>query len=178
MLRLSGAALGLAFALLCSGCQTARDLAANATGWIPGIGSGPKASAKHAPTAQQTVRSKGLDFTLRMEPFPVKLGETRRATALLSLQNRSSHYIRLEFPTTQRFEVAIHDENGKMIVQWSEDQAFENTPGSVGINPGEHLEYRAVLGTRDLLPGKRYTLAAFIPGYPGLNIELPLVPQP
>lgn len=129
-------------------------------------------------TAQRMVRSSGLEFTLRMEPFPLKLADNRRVTALLTLHNRSSRFVRLEFPTTQRFEVTVHDAAGKLLAQWSEDHAFENTPSSVGINPGEHLEYRGVIGTRDFVAGHRYLLTAAIVGYPKLKVELPLVPEP
>lgn len=169
-----GAAFALALIFL-GGCQTASHVADHAIGWIPGI---HKKDAASHPAPQQTVRAKGLEFTLRLEPFPVKLADTRRVTAQLSLKNKSTRFVRLEFPTTQRFEVIVRDAAGKPLVQWSEDQAFEEIPGSVSINPGEHLEYSAVLATRDLLPGQRYTVTASFPGQAGLSVELPLVPEP
>ncbi len=155
------------------GCQTARGVADCAAGWIPGF----HAKAQRGPVAQKTVATRGLEMNLRLEPFPVSLSETRRIEAALRLTNRSARFVQLEFPTTQRFEILLRAAaTGKTLVQWSEDQAFEPTPGVVGINPGEHLEYRASLSTRDLQPGGRYTVTAFFPSRGDLKVELPLVP--
>ena len=154
------------------GCQTAQSLTGRAVGWIPGLSSGSKAAGR--PAAQKTVKTRGLELNLRLEPFPVSLSETRRIEAVLRLTNRSSRFVQLEFPTTQRFEMLLRDAAGKTLVQWSEDQAFESAPSVVGINPGEHLEYRASLSTRDLQPGGRYTITAFFPIRENLKVELPL----
>jgi len=114
---------------------------------------------------------------LRLNPFPVNLSETRRVEVVIQLKNISSRFIQLEFPTTQRFEVLVRDEAGKLVSQWSEDQVFEATPGTVGINPREHLEYLGVFSTRDLRPGKRYTVKALFPNRSDLKAELSFVPE-
>ncbi len=130
------------------------------------------------PTSQPRAVYKGVEMTARIEPSPLKLSDTRRAEILLTLKNRSSRFVRLEFPTTQRIEVLVRDAAGKQIVQWSEDQAFEAVPCSVGINPGEHLEYRAVIGTRDFIANRVHTVVASIAGYPKLTLEVPVTPRP
>ena len=93
------------------------------------------------------------------------------------LKNVSSRFIHLEFTSSQRFDVLVRDAAGRVVVQWSEDRMFEAALGSVGINPGEHLEYHAVISTRDLQPGQRYVVTALITGRDDLKVELPLVPE-
>jgi len=161
--------------LALGGCQTTQRVTARAVGWIPGLHA--SAEAPEGSAAQKTVKTHRLELNLRMDPSPVRLSETRRIDVTLLLSNRSSRFVQLEFPTTQRFEMLLHDANGKTLVQWSEDQAFELTPGVVGINPGEHLEYHAALATRDLQPGGHYTVTAFFPSREELKVELPLEPR-
>ena len=130
-----------------------------------------------APASQTTVRARGLALTLRLDPFPVILSQTRRLEAVITLKNRSKHFVQLEFPSTQRFDVSLRDDQGAVVALWSEDQAFESVPGVLGINPGEQVEYKAALATRDLLPGCSYTLSVFFPNRSDLKAELVFVPQ-
>ena len=97
--------------------------------------------------------------------------------AVIRLENVSARFFQLEFPTTQRFDVLVREEAGGVVAQWSEDRVFEGVPGYVGINPGEYVEYRAVLPTRDMQPGKRYSVTAVFPNRKDLKVELPLVPE-
>lgn len=123
------------------------------------------------------MRSRNLAVTVRLEPFPVVLSQTRRVEAWISLKNRSKRFVQLEFPTTQRFDASLCDERGAVVALWSEDQAFESVPGILGINPGEHVEYKAALATRDLLPDHRYTLSVVFPNRDDLKVELGFVPR-
>lgn len=136
-----------------------------------------KAHTKVKAVPKATV-SNGVELTARLDPAVVKLSDARRATVVLSLKNHSSRFVRLDFPTSQRIEVLVLDPKGHQIVQWSEDQAFENVPASVGINPGEHLEYRAVIGTRDFVVNQPHTVVATVVGYPKLKMEIPVTPKP
>lgn len=153
--RIFGLAVGLVF--LC-GCQTAQ-----------------KPNSQGA--AEQTVRAHGLALSIRLDPVPLRPSEARRMQATVRLRNVSSRFIHLEFATTQRFDVLVHDNSGKLLVQWSEDQAFEAVPGHVGINPGESVEYHAAIATRDFQPGKRYTTTVYFPSHDELKVELPFTPE-
>ena len=166
-------ALGLSL-LMFGGCQTARQITSHVPGWIPWVGSSERAEVL---VPEKTVRTRGLALTLRLEPLPIKLSEARRMEATLWLKNVSSRFIHLEFTSSQRFDVLVRDAAGRVVVQWSEDRMFEAALGSVGINPGEHLEYHAVISTRDLQPGQRYVVTALITGRDDLKVELPLVPE-
>jgi hypothetical protein len=118
------------------------------------------------------------DFTLSMttDPPAIKLTAARQVKVSVHLGNASKKFAQLEFPTTQRIEVVIRDTAGKMVEQWSEDQAFTDTPGVVSINPGEHLDYSATLSTRDLVAGQTYIVEAFFPKYEKLRIQKTIIP--
>ena len=152
------------------GCRTTRKITGYATGWIPWVHG--SAAAQGAPS-EKTVRTHGLALTLRLEPVPVKLSETRRVEATLRLENVSSRFIHLEFASAQRFDVLVRDAAGRVVVQWSEDRMFAMALGYVGIN----LEYHAGFSTRDLQSGKRYGVTALVTGRDDLKVELPLVPE-
>lgn len=156
-------ALGLSFLML-GGCS-----------WLPWTGSTHRAAI--LPRGEKTARSRGLALTLHLDPLPLKLSDTRRIEATLQLKNVSSRFRLLEFANSQRFDILVRNAAGRVIAQWSDDRVFEAVPGSVGINPGEHLEYNAALSTRDLQPSKPYTVTAFFPSRPDLKVELPLVPE-
>ena len=143
--------------LTCGGCQTPR-------------------AAESAPASEKTIKTRGLSLSLRLDPVPVRLSETRRLEATIRLKNSSPRFVHLEFPTTQRFEMLVRDPAGKLVVQWSEDQVFQAAPGYVGVNPGESVEYHAAFATRDLQPGKRYIVTVFFPARDDLKLELPFVP--
>jgi hypothetical protein len=85
--------------------------------------------------------------------------------------------VQLEFPTTQRIEVLVRNRNGKLVEQWSEDQAFTNEPTLVTINPGERLEYSANIATRDMVGGESYTIVGYFPNYDQLKATKVIVPK-
>ncbi len=117
-----------------------------------------------------------LALLMTIEPQPLKLPETRQMKVTLKLENRSKKLVQLEFPTTQRIEVLVKNQEGKMVEHWSEDQAFSNDPGTVAINPGERVEYSASVATRDLSPGNTYTVEAFFPNYEALHAAKTIEP--
>ena len=166
-------ALGGLFSGL-GGCASTYEKAGRLLDSIPWVHSHPTPAAS---TSQTTVRARGLALTLRLDPFPVILAQTRRLEAVITLKNRSKHFAQLEFSTTQRFDVSLRDDQGAVVALWSEDQAFEAVPGILGINPGEQVEYKAALATRDLLPGRNYTLSVTFPNRNDLKADLVFVPQ-
>ena len=124
-----------------------------------------------------SVRVKDLTMTMELAPLPLALSDTRQLKVTISLLNHSKRYVHLEFPTTQRIEILIHDNaRNKLVTQWSEDQAFSNEPAYVTINPGERVEYHATLSTRDLATGHAYTVEAFFPNFDKLRIQRTIVP--
>jgi hypothetical protein len=120
---------------------------------------------------------KKLVLNMNVEPMPIKLSETRQMKVTLQLANRTKRLVQLEFPTTQRIEVLLRSKTGKLVEQWSEDQAFANEPTLVTINPGERLEYTVNVSTRDLSAGQTYTIEGFFPNYEQLKVTKTISPD-
>lgn len=161
-------------------------LAAVLAGAVGGCGahrSGPRPfsffSGKPVPaaTGAASKRTHNLALRLQLSPVPLALSDNRRVDVRIVLENIASKFVQLEFPTTQRFEILVKDETGRILEKWSEDRLFEPTPGYVGINPGEHVEYNANVATRDMHAGTRYVVEGFFPGFPELKAAAAIVPQ-
>jgi hypothetical protein len=120
---------------------------------------------------------KDLELSMALDPLPLKLPETRLLKVTLRLANQSKKFVQMEFPTSQRIEVLIRNKAGKLVEQWSEDQAFANEPTLVVVNPRERLEYSVSVATRDLVAGETYVLEAFFPNYEPLRIQKSIVPE-
>ncbi len=120
---------------------------------------------------------KQLEMAMQIEPNPVKLGDNRQIKVTLTLANHSGKLVQLEFPTSQRIEVLINSKTGQRIEQWSEDQAFNNEPTLVTINPGERLEYSVNVSTRDLVAGETYSVEGFFPNFEALRKSQPLTTE-
>jgi hypothetical protein len=132
---------------------------------------------KEKETAIKGTKIKHLELTMALDPKTLKLSETRQFKVTVTLVNKGKELAQLEFPTSQRIEVIIKTKAGKLVEQWSEDQAFINEPSLVAINPGERLEYVASLATRDLAAGENYVVEAFFPNFEALTTEQPLTPE-
>jgi Intracellular proteinase inhibitor len=127
---------------------------------------------------QAVTRTKQLDLVMKLDPVPVRLADDRRINVRLSLANRSGKFVHMEFPTTQRFEILVRNEQGNVIHQWSEDRAFQKRPGLVAVNPNERIEYTTAIPTREMTAGTRYTIHAFFPDYEALKVEKTVTPLP
>ncbi len=121
---------------------------------------------------------RGLVLNLQVSPQPVRLSEIRQLEVKLTVTNFGNHMITLEFPTDQRIEVQLINSTDTILTKWSENHAFKETPGSVLIDPGEHIEYKENIATRDLTPGRVFTAEAFFPKYPELRIRQKFMTEP
>ena len=97
-------------------------------------------------------RLRGLILSLELSPQPVKFSEVRQLEVNFTLVNKAKNPITLEFPTTQRFEIYLRNSAGKILTTWSDNHAFTDDPGTVFINPQEHIEYAETIATRELTP--------------------------
>ena len=121
---------------------------------------------------------RGLVLNLQITPQPVRLSEVRQLEVKVTLSNMGSQLVNLEFPTDQRIEVQLLNAGDTVLTKWSENHAIKETPGTVLINPGEHLEYKELIATRDLTPGKVFTAEAFFPKYPELRVRQKFMTEP
>lgn len=122
-------------------------------------------------------RAKKLELTMEISPLPLKLSETHEIQVKLVLTNNSHKIVQLDFPSTQRIEVLLRNQTGKLVAQWSEEQSFVNDPGYVTINPREHVEYTASVSGRDMVTGQSYTVEGFLPNFEELKISKTIVPE-
>ncbi|MDQ6808291.1 MAG: BsuPI-related putative proteinase inhibitor [Verrucomicrobiota bacterium] len=123
-------------------------------------------------------RLRGLVLTLELSPQPVKLSEVRQLEVRLTATNKGRREIPLDFPNEQRIEIYLRDSLEHILTKWSDNHAFADEPGSVLINPGEHVDYTTTIATRDLAPNKVFIAEVFFPSYPELMIRQKFLTAP
>jgi len=123
-------------------------------------------------------RLRGLVLDLQVSPQPVRLSEIRQVEVKLTVTNKGNHMIQLDFPTDQRIEIQLLNAGDVVLTKWSENHAIKDKPASVLINPGEHVEYKENIATRDLTPNKVFTAEVFFPKYPDLKIRQKFLTEP
>ena len=123
-------------------------------------------------------RLRGLVLDLQVSPQPVRLSEIRQMDVKVTVTNMANHMIQLDFPNDQRIEIQLLSAGEVVLTKWSENHAIKDKPVSVLINPGEHVEYKESIATRDLTPGKVFTAEVFFPKYPDLKIRQKFLTEP
>lgn len=121
---------------------------------------------------------RGLILDLQVSPQPVRLSEVRQMQIKVIVTNMGNYMIPLEFPTDQRIEVQLLNSADAVLTKWSENHAIKDKPGTVLINPGEHVEYKENIATRDLTPGRVFTADVFFPKYPELRVRQKFLTEP
>lgn len=121
---------------------------------------------------------RGLELSMDVEPENVDLSEDKRLKINLVLRNTGKDTRALKFSSTQHVEIIIRDQFGNVITRWSEDYVFAQMLTSLAVNPGEKVEWKETLSTRDLEAGRSYTVDAGMVGYSGLQVSEPLNPMP
>jgi hypothetical protein len=121
---------------------------------------------------------RGLILNLQVSPQPVRLSEVRQMEVKVTVTNMGNHMISLDFPTDQRIEIQLLNAADAVLTKWSENHAIKDKPGSVLINPGEHVEYKENIATRDLTPGRVFTADVFFPKYPDLHVRQKFLTEP
>src|SRR5438270_2496878 len=121
---------------------------------------------------------RGLILDLQVSPQPVRLSEVRQMQIKATITNLGNHMIPLEFPTDQRIEVQLVNSADAVLTKWSENHAINDKPGTILINPGEHVEYKENIATRDLTPGRVFTADVVFPRYPELHVRQKFLTEP
>ena len=119
----------------------------------------------------QDAKLNGLALDLLVAPQTVKLSEVRQLEIKLTLTNQSKRPITLDFPTDQRIEIYLKNSADAILTKWSDNHAISESPGTVLINPQEHVEYNETIATRDLTPNKVFVAEVFFPAYSELQIR-------
>jgi Intracellular proteinase inhibitor len=137
----------------------------------------PFQSSNPAPNYKDP-KLRGLVLELKLSPEPVKLSEVRQLQVNLTLKNVAKRAVVLEFPSEQRFEIYLRNSTEAILTIWSDNHAFDDKPGTVLINPLEHVDYPATIATRDLSPNKVFICEVFFPQFPELRIRQKFMTAP
>ncbi len=121
---------------------------------------------------------RGLILDLQVSPQPVRLSEVRQMEVKVTVTNMGNRMIPLDFPTDQRLEIQLLNAADAVLTKWSENHAIKDKPGTILINPGEHVEYKENIATRDLTPGRVFTADVFLPKYPELHVRQKFLTEP
>jgi len=137
----------------------------------------PFSSSNPAPNYKDA-RLRGLVLELKLSPEPVKLSEVRQLQVNLTLKNVSKRAVVLDFPSEQRFEIYLRNSTEAILTIWSDNHAFADKPGTILVNPSEHIDYPTTIATRDLAPNKVSICEVFFPQYPELRIRQKFMTAP
>lgn len=130
------------------------------------------------PDFKKNPELQGLLLSLELSPQPVRLSEVRQLEVRLTLTNKAKRPIKLEFPTTQRFEIYLRNATEDVLATWSDNRAFTNDPSTILINPQEHIDYEETIATRELTPNKVFIAEVFFPKYPDLKVRQKFLTAP
>jgi Intracellular proteinase inhibitor len=126
--------------------------------------------------ADQKAGWRQLAVGITLDPLQVKLPATRSLLVKVAVTNKGKYAAQLDFPTTQRIEVLVKSDTGKVLSRWSEDQKVEREQGFVVLNPDERLEYSAMISTREMRAGQSYVIEAYLPDFDRLRASRTVSP--
>jgi Intracellular proteinase inhibitor len=138
----------------------------------------PFSSSKPEIPHYKDSRLDGLSVEVQVSPQPVRLSEVRQLQVKTILKSDAKGPTTLDFPTDQRIEIYLMNTEGQILTKWSDNHAFNETPGLVMINPKEHVEYDETIATRDLTPNRVFIAQVFFPKYPELRARTKFLTAP
>jgi hypothetical protein len=121
---------------------------------------------------------RGLVVEVQVSPQPVQLSEVRSLDVRVTLINKGKRGVNLDFLNEQRIEIYLMTSAEVVLTRWSETHAFKDKPGTLLINPQEHVEYTEKISTRELTPDKVFICEAFLPKYPELRARQKFLTAP
>ena|ERR1700676_4289086 len=173
-------AVSLFLLILLAAQSFAQEAASTATpkkrGWF-GRMLHPFSSSSSAP-AYRDPKLRGLVLDVQIAPQPVKLSEVRQLEVKAVLRNASKLPITLDFNTDQRIEIYLRNPAEQILTKWSDNHAASEKPGTVVVNPGENVEYKETIATRELTPNKVFSAEVFFPQYPEINARQKFMTAP
>lgn len=137
----------------------------------------PFGSSERVPDYKDA-RLRGLALDLELSPQPVKLSEVRHLQVHVTLTNKAKRPVTLDFPSEERIEILLRNSAEVVLTKFSDNHSYEETPGTVLVNPQEHVDYDGTISTRDLTPNKVFICEVFFPQYPELRIRQKFLTAP
>src|ERR1041385_6595266 len=138
----------------------------------------PFGPAKTKAPKYQDPHLRGLLLEVQVPTEPVRLSEVRQLRVRAVLTNLSSGPISLDFPTSQRIDIQLLNPAGEVLTRWSENRAFTEEIGNLLINPREQIVYNETIATRELQPGRVYSVEVSFPRYPELRARQKFMTAP
>lgn len=138
----------------------------------------PFGSAKTKAPKYQDPRLHGLLLVVQVPTEPVRLSEVRQLRVHVVLTNLGSNPISLDFPTSQRIDIQLLNPTGEALTRWSENRAFTEEIGNLLVNPREQIVYNETIATRELQPGRVYSVEVFFPKYSELRARQKFMTAP
>jgi len=94
-------------------------------------------------------------FNLFLDPVEGEIGDDSLVVELI-LVNSSGRNQNLSFNTSQKYDLEIKDEEGRVHWRWSEGKAFAQVLQNLRIEPGEKEVWEVEIAIEDLAPGEYY----------------------
>ena len=121
---------------------------------------------------------RGLLLEVQVPTEPIRLSEVRQLRVQAILRNIGGFPVPLDFPTSQRIDIHLLNSAGEALTRWSENRAFTEEIGNLTINPREQVVYNETIATRELQPGRVYSVEVFFPKYPELRARQKFMTAP
>ena len=115
---------------------------------------------------------------LEVNPAEFSLSDRREVEVVFRVRNDGRRIMRLDFPTSQGLEILVMDGQGKVVERWSDDRMFEAREEVTFVNPGERIEFREMVPTREMKAGETYEIRGEVPGYPDFTAGRQVTPLP
>lgn len=138
----------------------------------------PFGSAKKKIPKYQDARLRGLLLEVQVPTEPIRLSEVRQLRVQAILSNIGGSPVSVDFPTSQRIDIQLLNPAGEVLTRWSENRAFTEEIGNLTINPREDVVYNETIATRELQPGRVYSVEVFFPKYPELRARQKFMTAP
>ena len=138
----------------------------------------PFASTKKKAPKYQDPRLGGLLVEVQVPAEPIRLSEVRQLRVQAILKNIGTSPVSIDFPTSQRIDIHLLNSAGEVLTRWSENRAFTEEIGNLTINPREQVAYNETIATRELQPGRVYSVEVFFPKYPELRARQKFMTAP
>lgn len=121
---------------------------------------------------------RGLLLEVQVPTESIRLSEVRQLRVQAILRNIGGSPVPLDFPTSQRIDIHLLNSAGEVLTRWSENRAFTEEIGNLTINPREQVAYNETIATRELQPGRVYSVEVFFPKYPELRARQKFMTAP
>jgi Intracellular proteinase inhibitor len=138
----------------------------------------PFGSPKIKAPKYQDPRLRGLLLQVELPTEAIRLSEVRQLRVRAVLTNVSTNPVSIDFPTSQRIDIQLLNPAGEILTRWSENRAFTEEIGNLLVNPREQIVYNETIATRELQPGRVYSVEVFFPKYPELRARQKFMTAP